>query len=154
MRRLSAALRIGAATLTLLACSGDDPTSVQSLRVLAAARARWVQRGSADYTVESRYSCFCPPFLTRWTRLTVRGGVVAAADPLEAPPPGDFSILLAWRTVDQLFAEATSPRDEVISRMSFRFDDELGYPLEVSTFCRPTVLDCGSTVYMRNLRLK
>jgi len=38
--------------------------------------------------------------------------------------------------------------------MSFRFDDELGYPREVSTVCRPTVADCPSTVYMRNLRLK
>ena len=69
-------------------------------------------------------------------------------------PFRDFPILLAWATVDQLFAQASSPRGGAISRMSFRFDDELGYPLEVSTSCRPTVADCGSTVYMRNLRLK
>jgi hypothetical protein len=155
MRYPSAALRCAVATLIVVACTGDGPLAPDFARDIASARARWAQRGSADYTVESRVVCFCPPHMGFWSRLTVRAGVVVAAEFAEPVPAIYVESLLGWSTVDGVFsaAEAAS-RESIVRQITGRFDATFGYPLEVTISCEPSVADCGTTYQMRNLRLQ
>ncbi|HVT38511.1 MAG TPA: DUF6174 domain-containing protein [Gemmatimonadaceae bacterium] len=155
MRQITIAVRCAALILTIVACAGDGPLSPGFARDVASARARWTQRGSADYTVESRVLCFCPSHMRFWSRLTVRGGAVVAAEFAEPVPSVYMESLLGWSTVEEVFsAAASASRDSIVRQLTGRFDAELGYPLEMAISCRQTALDCGVTYQMRNLRLQ
>jgi hypothetical protein len=148
IRRIVLSLCVGA----LLAGCGRDPLSPADERLVAAARAKWAQNGSDDYTVESRIFCFCPGHLAVWTRLTVRDGIVVAADALEPPPQGSEPVLSGWLTVDDEFERLTHPAD-ILEEIEVRFDSQLGYPTYIRTDCGPNVQDCGSVHEMRNLQI-
>ena len=139
--------------LTALAC-GDGALSPSEHLRLSAARERWEEHGGSSYTVESRILCFCPPYLTTWTRLTVHDGVLVSAEPLGPIFGGEEGSLLGWLTVPQAFeAILETSRSDYIKDMTVRFDESLGYPLEFSVICDSNVTDCGSSHQMRNLVL-
>lgn len=131
---------------------GQDPLSASERTQLREARALWVSKGGADYTVESRVQCFCPPQLNFWTKIVVKGGKVVSTEPVEALPVGVTPSLVGWSTVDEVFDRALT-RDKIITTIRVRFDKTLGYPLEVSLACASTVTDCGVTYGMRNLTI-
>ena len=139
--------------MAVAACGNGVLTPSERMR-LRAAQERWEAKGGADYTVESRRLCFCAPYLTTWTRLTVRDGLLVSAEPLEPIPGGGEHSLLGWLTVPQAFeAILEASRWDYILELTFRFDGELGYPLEFSVTCDHAIADCGSSHQMRNLVL-
>jgi hypothetical protein len=139
--------------LAVTACSNGVLSPSEHLR-LSAARERWEEHGGPNYTVESRLLCFCAPYLTTWTRLTVHDGVLVSAEPLGPIFGGEEGSLLGWRTVTQVFeAIVEVSRSDYATEIDLRFDEALGYPLEFSVTCRSDILDCGSSHQMRNLVL-
>ena len=83
-------LRTSAAIIVfaMSSCSGDDGLLSPSERhTLASAQVKWNARAFPDYRFEIEKLCFCPVELNAWTRVTVRGGVVVAAEPV-IPDPG------------------------------------------------------------------
>ena len=139
--------------LTTAACADGVLSPSEHLR-MSAARERWEEHGGPNYTVESRILCFCPPYLTTWTRLTVHDGVLVSAEPLAPIVGGEQGSLLGWLTVPQAFeAILEVSRSDYATEMTLQFDEALGYPLEFSVTCRSYILDCGSSHQMRNLVL-
>jgi hypothetical protein len=129
------------------------PLSPGERQDLREAKARWASKGSQNYTVESRLSCFCPTYLAYWTKVTVRNGVVVAAEPLSPLP--DYSEptrVEGWSTVPELFARIEH-RDRYLKNIDVAFDPVLGYPTQVSIECTPDVADCGSSYSTRNLTI-
>ncbi len=149
-------LRAGLLAMTLVGGAGcsDGPLSPAERRELAVARNHWARKGSADYTVECRICCFCLPHLNFWTRLTVRGGKVTAAEPVETLPNGITPSLLGWHTVDELFSILESLSSDVLEDLMAQYDPTLGYPREISVTCHPNIQDCGSVYGMRNLQIQ
>lgn len=140
--------------LLLAASCGGHLLSPTERALFEGAVARWEQKGGPDYTVESRLLCFCAPYLTTWTRLTVRNDVLVSAEPLGPVFGGEEGSLIGWRTVLGAFEAIREVRDsDYAEDVTFSFDEELGYPLEVSVSCRGDITDCGSTLQMRNLVL-
>src|SRR5262245_49410327 len=90
------------AVVALLLSCGNGVLSPTELLELSAARERWRDHGGPNYTVESRISCFCPYYLNVWTRLTVQGDEVVAAEPLSPLPEGEESSTEGWYTVHGL----------------------------------------------------
>ena len=150
--------RVLLATVMVLAaaCSGGTgPSSSKQFdeRAFRDARTRWRAANITDYTVESRHSCFCPPHLVFWTRLTVSDSKIVAAEPL-APLPAGSPQLLGWRTVSEIFEaieSAAGDQDDMVIRITADYDPVLGYPHEVSIECRDTIADCGRSLYLRAL---
>ena len=139
-------------TLALVAGCSDYPLSPRDQRLLTQALVKWNQKGSVDYTIEARIVCFCPPHLAQWTRLTVRGGIVVAADPVEPPPEGAEPSLIGWLSVEEEFDRLSDPPD-ILKEVEVRFDSQFGFPTYIRADCGPNVADCGSVHEMRNLRL-
>ena len=144
---------VWALALAVLSGCGDGPLSPAEQRQLAAARERWAQQGAPDYTVESRILCFCPPHLAVWTRLTVHGGVVVAAEPVEPAPAWVASSLLGWHDVEELFEIIGSDQGDYIRELTAAYDAVFGYPREISLTCHSNVTDCGVRYEMRNLSI-
>ena len=146
-----------AVVICIAACSdGVGPSDLKEFDRAAflQARARWESTGITSYTVESRQVCFCPPDLHVWTRLTVRGNSVVAADPVEPLPSGISSQPGRWRTVPELFAfieSAASSQNNMTTKITVSYDTTLGFPREVSIKCRETIADCDGEFFMRSL---
>lgn len=139
--------------LALVAACSSAPLSPNERRELELAEARWAQHGGLHYTVESRILCFCPPDLTQWTRLTVEGGEVVAADAVEPALFPEESSLSAWRTVEELFETLRNHSGDYLKDLEVTFDATLGYPLKVNIICDDNVQDCGTRIELRNLTL-
>jgi hypothetical protein len=142
---------VALSALALLAGCSDYPLSPVDQQKLAQARATWAEKGAQDYTVEARIACFCPSHLTQWTRLTVRGGHIIAADPVESLPEGVTPDISGWLTVEEEFERLTDP-PEILQEIEVRFDSQLGFPTFIRADCGPNVQDCGSVHEMRNVR--
>ena len=139
------------ATLIAVSACGDYPLAPFEREQLARAQAKWSDKGSVNYSIEARIVCFCPPHLAQWTTLTVRNGVVIAADPVESLPDGITPDLTGWLTVDEEFERLANPPD-ILEDINVRFDATFGYPTYISADCGPNVADCGSVHEMRNFR--
>lgn len=148
------ALRTLLAVLLFLSTAScdDDPLSPRERQLLSQARAKWASAGAASYTAEARIVCFCSPHLAQWTRITVTGGVVVAATPLESLPEGIEPDLSGWLTIDEEFERLSSPPD-ILEEIEVRFDAQLGYPTFIRADCGPNVADCGSVHEMRNVQI-
>jgi hypothetical protein len=140
--------------VALIAGCGNGVLSPRDLLQLQAAREKWAAHGGLDYTMESRISCFCPPYLNVWTRLTVRSGQITAAEPLETLPFGGEASPLGWHTVPELFDLAGRISGDFAKKVTFRFDEPWGYPTEISIICHPHIQDCGTRYEVRNLELR
>jgi hypothetical protein len=131
-------------------CS-ESPLSPHEQQLLRQAFSKWHEEDRLDYTIEARISCFCPPYLAQWTRLTVRNGIIVDADPVESLPDGVEPGLLGWLTVEDEFERLLSPPG-ILEEIEARFDSRYGYPTYIRSDCGPNVQDCGSVHEMRNLR--
>lgn len=127
--------------------------SVDERRSLDRAEARWKDRSFADYSFETRVSCFCPPQITQWTRVTVEGGKVTAAVPLNQDTLYGPPMLELWQPIDSLFAMIKGAlRDgSYLKAINVAFDEQWGYPTRIDFISKPEILDAGSTHYVRNL---
>lgn len=142
--------------LTLLgACSVVGPLSPDERRALNAAETRWKARSFADYSYEIRVSCYCPPELSRWTRVSVRGGQVTDAQPVELDSPFPITTLSLWRPIDSLFVmvrRSGADGDSYLADVDVSFDAMLGYPTRIEFRAKKGVADGGSLYELRDVR--
>jgi hypothetical protein len=85
----------------------DDDSGIvgpEDIAELARAETKWNARPFADYSYEIRTFCFCPPEIVRWTRVSVRGGVVVDAEAVEPDPNFPITNQMWWHPVDSVFA--------------------------------------------------
>jgi hypothetical protein len=139
-----------ASLVVLVSCS--DAFDSGEERALEQARARWTSAGLLDYQVEVRLGCFCQAALPVFSRLDVRAGEVAAAEPL-TPTTGPEDIPLdAWPTVPDVFEliESASHQSDY-TEIEAQYDPTLGYPTRFELRCKADVLDCGATYELQNL---
>jgi hypothetical protein len=148
---------MSAGILIAAACSGLGIVGPHDFTRLAQARARWDARPFADYSYEIRKLCFCPVEITRWTRVSVRNGVVVDAEPVEPDPGAPITTLSWWTPMDSLFADLFRKMTEASSRsylesIDVEYDSELGFPTSIEYRAKPTIADGGSSVTVRNVR--
>jgi hypothetical protein len=147
------------AIAVLIAMGGCDSSRLSGPRDVArlnAAEARWLDRPFEDYRYEIRTSCFCGPDVTRWTRVTVQGGAVVAAEPVEPDPALPVTSLEYWQPIDSLFARlrrALVEREsgEFYAAIVAEYDPALGYPVLIEYRAQPYIADGGATHWLRNV---
>lgn len=144
-------VRAALLVVAVAACT-DDPLSPSERADLRRSRALWESKGGPDYTVEARIGCYCVPHVNFWTRLTVRGGNVVAADPLQALPLGIPADTRGWHTVEEVFEIIQRDRADLVD-VAVRFDPTLGYPLQAAFTTDPAIADGDAVYEMRNLTI-
>lgn len=145
------------ASVAALACdSADRIAGPRDFRRLDLAEERWQARGFADYTYEIRSTCFCPPELGRWTRVTVQNGRVTSAVPVTPDPFFPNNTLRYWDPVDSIFASVRhfmlESHQSYYEAVLATYDPALGYPTLVEYRARSTVADAGGVIELRNVR--
>ena len=139
------------AVLAVAACGGS-PFSPEEYREAARALARWEARGFTDYAYEIRSSCFCPPDLTQWARVEVRGGVVTEVRSVATGVVLAESLYSMWSPIDELFTWLLREHDDDhLVDVRADFDRGLGYPTYISFGYDSSVMDAGATYYLRNV---
>ncbi len=145
-------------TLLMLAlltsgCSGvEDPLSRSETRAFISARARWNNSPvRTAYTYEFRQSCFCPPEITVWSRVTVIDGVVTDVR-TERGDTVPRNLRPLFPTVDRLFARLETTDDSYLEDITVRFDPQYGYPVEMNFVYSQQIADAGASYYARSLR--
>jgi hypothetical protein len=146
-----------AGILIAAACNGSDIVGPRDFARLAQAEARWDARPFADYSYEIRTMCFCPVEITRWTRVSVRNGVVVAAEAVEPDPGVPITMLTLWHPVDSLFANLYRAMTDgspgsYLEAIIAEYDPVLGYPTSIEYRAKPNIADGGSTHSLRNVR--
>ena len=156
LRRFALNVGIGFGIVASAACGTSSIVDPRDLVRLANAEALWKTRSFPDYTYEIRVSCFCPPEVNQWTRVTVRNGVVTAAEAVDPQPQYPVTTLQYWDSIDSIFADlrrtlterdAQWYLDEVIAD----FDPVLGYPTNIEYRAKRNVADGGSVHSLRNV---
>jgi hypothetical protein len=141
---------------TLTACDSSEIFGPDDFRRLAQAEARWNARPFADYSFEIRTFCFCPAEMAQWTRVSVRNGVVVAADAVEPDPNFPITTLVYWQPIDSLFRDlhhvmSAGPFESPYAEIVVEYDPELGYPTLIEYIEKPTVADAAATIILRNV---
>lgn len=137
------------------ACSLVGPLSPDERRALTAAEARWKARSFADYSYEIRVSCYCPPEMSQWTRVSVRGGQVTDAQPVESDPPFPITTLGLWTPIDTLFAvirRSAADNTTYLEDVDVEFDRALGFPTRIELRAKKNVADGGASYFLRDVR--
>ena len=140
------------------ACDSSGIVGPHDFARLAHAQARWEGRPFADYSFEIRTFCFCPPEINRWTRVSVRGGIVVAVEAVEPDPNFPITTLTYWRPIDALFADLHRAMKESSGFSSYYaailvdYDAVLGYPTSIEYREKPNIADAGATITVRNVR--
>lgn len=140
----------------LMACDSSGIVGPKEFRRLAEAEARWNARPFADYTFEIRTFCFCPPEMAQWTRVSVRNGVVVAADAVVPDPNFPITTLRLWQPIDSLFSDlhrvmSSGPFESPYAEVVVEYDPVLGYPTLIEYIEKPTVADAAATITLRNV---
>lgn len=138
-------------------CETSGLFGPRDLAELSRAESRWRARPFADYRYEIRVSCFCPPEINRWTRVTVRDGAVVDAEAVDPDSPFPITTTLYWRPIDSLFAQVRRAMREPVwesaySEIEVTYDRALGYPTFIAFREKPTVADAAATYELRNVR--
>jgi hypothetical protein len=139
-----------------LSCDSDALVGPRDFRRFEESKATWDARLFTDYSYEIRTFCFCPPEIVRWTRVTVRGGVVVAADAVEPVPDFPVTSLRFWEPIDSVFAALrrtleNADDNRLIAKIHVEYDSELGYPTVIVLRAKPTVADGDSEKNLRNV---
>lgn len=137
-------------------CHADSVVGPRDVRQLMRARAVWNARSFADYRYEIRISCFCPPEMNQWTRVSVQGGAVVAAEAVEPDPVFPISDIRFWVPIDvlfdNLFESMTQPAvGSYLDEIVVDYDSELGYPTNIEYRTRSNVIDGGAVYRLRNV---
>jgi hypothetical protein len=156
LRRFVLNLGILLGILTGNACDNSSIFDAQDLARVAKAEARWKARAFPDYTYEIRVSCFCPPEVNQWTRVTVRNGVVTAAEAVDPQAQFPITTLQYWDPIDTLFADLRRTMTEkdaqwYLEAVIADFDAELGYPTNIEYRAKRNIADGGSVFSLRNV---
>lgn len=157
-RGLIVAMTLLAATVGGVACSSSAIAGPHDFRRFASAKALWDARPFTDYTYEIRTSCFCPPEINAWTRVTVRNGVVVDAEGVDSHQHHEIRTYSYWVPVDSVFAHLFramadgGDADSWMAGIDVEYDAGLGYPTYIEYRSRPNVMDAGAAYYLRNVR--
>ena len=122
-RLVVVALSLVAAT----SCGTSGPLGTFGPR-LAAAKARWAERGPASYDITVTRSCECTPEMTGPVVVAVRNGRVASrryaatADTVPSGLAGEF------RSVEEMFAFLDTLRTQRLASLEVSYDETTGYP--------------------------
>src|SRR5574338_1094521 len=151
MRPRRLLLVAGAAICSATACDLTSVVDARHLAPLARAESRWKDRPFTDYTYEIRISCFCPPEINQWTRVTVRDGAVTAAAAIDPDPNFPINTLQYWQPIDSVFANLframrTSSSQTYLDAIIVDYDPVLGFPSNIEYRARSNVAD-GGAVY-------
>jgi len=139
-----------------VACNSSDLVGPLDFVRLAQAEAKWDARPFAEYSYEIRTSCFCPPEMNQWTRVSVRNGVVVDAEPVDPDPQFPITTLSYWDPIDTLFVNLRRAMSEsgfrsYLEAINVEYDPVLGYPTSIEYRARSNVADGGSTHSLRNV---
>lgn len=137
-------------------CNADSVVGPRDFRRLLRAQAIWNARSFADYRYEIRISCFCPPEMNQWTRVSVQGGAVVAAEAVEPDPLFPIGDIRFWVPIDVLFENLYESMTQPASRsyldeIVVDYDSELGYPTSIEYRARSNVSDGGAVYSLRNV---
>ena len=139
------------ALAAICACgsSATEPLSDDERTAFAEARAKWNAAGLSNYVFEQRQLCFCPPGVGEWARVTVsEGRVVSSVRPADGIPIESGSRL----TVPQLFDVVEQARDdEYLRDIQVEYDEQYGYPTQISLVAKPNIADGGRSIQARAL---
>ena len=143
--------------LVVAGCNSSSVVGLRDFARFAEARARWDARPFADYSYEIRTFCFCPPEINRWTRVSVRNGVVVDAVPVEPDPGSPITTLALWHPIDTLFeslrrAMSESGSQSYLEAIVVDYDSELGYPTSIEYRAKSNIADGSSSLSLRNVR--
>ena len=101
-------------------------------RDLAAARARWAQRGPASYQLTVARSCECLPEMSEPVLVTVTNGAVEARSYERTGSPVEPRYAPLFPSVEGLFASIDSARQRGSRSLDVRYDPTLGYPVRIA----------------------
>jgi hypothetical protein len=137
-----------------VAVACNDAIGPDDIRELSQARARWNAREFADYSYEIKTLCFCPPEINQWARVSVRAGVVVDVQPVDTDPVYPITYQQWWQPIDSLFVNIHRTMTENASELEavvVEYDSQLGYPKNVEIRYKPTILDAGAIIHVRNV---
>ena len=135
----------------LIGLAGCNPFGVSEEDELADAEKLWERSNIRDYSFEMRTSCFCPPEIIEWARVTVQNRAIVSVTSLTGTPLSG-NARDSRKTVDQLFAAVKPPLPDWVDRVDFNFDPQYGYPVSLRLESRKDVLDAGIIYEARNLQ--
>ena len=114
--------------LAALSCGELGPTTA-----FLQARARWEQRGPANYSYQFQRGCFCGGGSTEAVRITVADGIVTSVvreSDGQAVPPDQITLFFRI-TIDSLF-DIVGDALEDASTVSAAYHPFWGYPTQVA----------------------
>jgi hypothetical protein len=143
--RLLRATGARAVMLLLLAvlagCAVLEPEpDASDRRALSRARALWEREGPDSYRYVYSARCECPPTVARATWVIVEKGVVVDAEYVEGNDPIVAGPQL-YGTVDSLFALVQRAYDGHAAEVRVRYDERMGYPVDVYVDWRKDYVD-------------
>ena len=141
----------------LCACDLTSAVDARDLAALAKAESRWKARPFTDYSYEIRISCFCPPEINQWTRVTVRDGAVTAAEAVDPDPRFPITTLQYWQPIDSVFSDLfdamrTASSQTYLDAIIVDYDPVLGYPTNIEYRAKSNVADGGAVYSLRNVQ--
>jgi hypothetical protein len=156
LRRFVLNVGIGYLILASVACDSSEIFDPGDLARVTNAEALWKARSFPDYTYEIRVSCFCPPEVTQWTRVTVRNGAVTAAEAVDPQSQFPVTTLQYWAPIDSIFVDLIRTLTEkeaqwYLEEVIADFDATLGYPTNIEYRAKRNVADGGSVYSLRNV---
>jgi hypothetical protein len=98
---------------------------------LETARAAWAVSAPDAYSYEFRRICFCGGEITRPVQIEVAAGQVISVVPVDDGPPLQTPID-EYPTIDDLFDEIQDAIDADAHQLLATYDEEWGYPVDVS----------------------
>ncbi len=156
-RRLRYRVASIAGALLLAACEISGLVGPEDFRRLANAEAQWKARPFADYSYEIKISCFCPPEIGQWTRVTVPNGTVVDAVVVAPDPRYPITNVQFWEPIDSLFVDLRRTMSDEGSRTYLEaiiatYDATLGFPTSIEYRAKANVIDGGSLFSVRNVQ--
>ena len=157
LRAWKVILAAGAVVCTTSACDLTSAVDARDIAALARAESRWKSRPFSDYSYEIRISCFCPPEINRWTRVTVRSGVVTSAEALVPDPNFPITTIQYWQPIDSIFSDLfdamRAPSSQTyLDAIIVDYDPVLGYPTNIEYRAKSNVADGGAVYTLRNVQ--
>lgn len=116
--------------LAALAACGEATDPRVEIDGLAAARARWGERGPSDYTFTLTRSCFCLPEWTGPVTVLVKGTVASRAY-TETGEPVPAHLWEAFPDIPGLFHVVEQASAAGADLLEIVYDRELGYPRRI-----------------------
>jgi hypothetical protein len=149
--RSFALIAVGSMALSFVSSCGNS-AEADARAAFVDGREKWSKAAINSYTVEVKYSCFCPSEMVTWTKLEVRDGAIASAVPLDSIPGSGGPVRLDWwSSIDEMFAKIETELNNNDEPPTVTYDAALGYPRSGSFHCPDNVMDCGFAFEYRNL---